>query len=79
MISKPDVITGVEALLRWNNPALGSVTPTQFIPVAEETGLIVPIGRWVYENRLRPKCRLAETGSSPRVHGGKFVIASAFG
>jgi diguanylate cyclase (GGDEF)-like protein/PAS domain S-box-containing protein len=44
---KTGVITGVEALLRWKNPLLGLVTPTQFIPVAEETGMIVSIGRWV--------------------------------
>ncbi len=44
---KTGIITGVEALLRWQNPHLGSVTPTQFIPVAEETGMIVSIGKWV--------------------------------
>lgn len=53
-------VTGVEALIRWFSPDRGMISPVDFIPIAEQTGLIIPIGEWVVETALKEADKLAE-------------------
>ena len=58
-------MVGAEALLRWNDPERGVIGPDQFVPLAEETGLIVPIGTWVLERACRDAARWNEASAVP--------------
>src|ERR1700681_142167 len=64
------VVSGLEALLRWTNVELGSVPPVDFIPIAEETGMILPIGEWV----LRTACSQAKAWHDEGLKAGRVSV-----
>jgi diguanylate cyclase (GGDEF)-like protein len=83
--AKTRKIVGMEALIRWQHPEMGLVSPANFIPLAEETGLIVPIGEWVlntacrqnkqWQNMGLPPVRIAVNISSPHFRQDRLLEA----
>ena len=68
-------IIGAEALIRWQHPNAGLIPPSEFIPVAEETGLIIPMDEWVFRDCVQADEGMARRGAGHRNHGRQHVAA----
>jgi EAL domain-containing protein (putative c-di-GMP-specific phosphodiesterase class I) len=71
-------MTGVEALVRWHDPLRGMVSPAEFIPIAEETGLILPLGQWVLDTACMQLARWAHQASMDHLTIAVNVSARQF-
>lgn len=70
-VDRQGVVMGVEALVRWHHPDKGLIRPADFIPVAEDTGLILPLGQWVLETACE---QLAAWADSPQTAGLSIAV-----
>lgn len=81
---KTGAVVGLEALLRWQHPTLGAVAPDYFIPLAEKTGMIVEVGRWVLEEACRQmrswrdelgfECKVSVNASVFQINSPSFIL-----
>jgi len=71
-------IVGVEALIRWVHPEKGMISPAEFIPLAEETGLIIPIGEWVLRTACRQNKIWQEAGMPPIIMSINFSVRQLY-
>lgn len=67
---KDQSVTGIEALIRWNHPQRGLIAPDQFINVAEETGMIIPLGRWI----INHACKVAKSLHDQQIPPVKVAV-----
>jgi diguanylate cyclase (GGDEF)-like protein len=77
-VGSNEQVIGAEALLRWNHPELGLVSPSKFIPLAEETGLIIPIGTWVLQQACQQLNKWSKSSKTSHLRLSVNVSALQF-